>query len=151
MHDGDHTYSLIVPAQVSWSQTPAVQSYEKIHQALAEALVAMGEDGCRLAKQEDIVEGPLCFTAPALHDVVRGQTKIAGAGQRRGRLGILHQGSVQQVRLDAFFWRSWAARLSSAVSLVPSLPPAVSARAEELAEKRFRLPQWLSDREDFLT
>jgi hypothetical protein len=35
--------------------------------------------------------------------------KIAGAGQRRGKLGLLHQGSVQQVSCAAGFleWLGW--------------------------------------------
>ncbi len=151
MHDHDYTYSLIIPAVIPWAQTPAVQSYEQIHRALAHHLAATGHEGCRLALTEDVVDGPLCFTAPALHDVVRGSSKIAGAGQRRGRFGILHQGSVQNVQLEASFWQTWAAQLTSCVSLISTTPPEVQNRAAELVEKRFSLPQWLTDRDDLLS
>lgn len=150
MHDQDHTYSLMIPAVVPWAQTPAVQSYEQIHRALARHLVDAGYEGCRLAQMEDVIEGPLCFTAPALHDVVRDSLKIAGAGQRRGRLGILHQGSVQNVKLEPSFWQNWAAQIAQQVTTVSAVPTAVQNRAEVLVEKRFSLPQWLTDRDDLL-
>lgn len=150
MHDQDHTYSLMIPAVVPWAQTPAVQSYEQIHRALARHLVDAGYEGCRLAQAEDVIEGPLCFTAPALHDVVSGSLKIAGAGQRRGRLGILHQGSVQNVQMQPSFWQTWAAQIAQRVSPVSIAPKSLQNRAAELVEKRFALPQWLTDRDDLL-
>ena len=150
MHEADYTYSIIVPATHPWSQVSAVESYRLIHSSLAEALDAGGSPGCRLTLPEDVVDGPLCFTAPALHDVLRNGVKVAGAGQRRGRLGLLHQGSVQHVTIQRDFWLGWAARLASEVSMVREAPPEVFIRASELAAKRFSLPQWLSDREDLL-
>lgn len=150
MHEADHTYSIIVPACHPWSQVSAVESYRLIHGSLAEALDAGGSPGCRLTLPEDVVEGPLCFTAPALHDVLRDGVKVAGAGQRRGRLGLLHQGSVQHVTIPPDFWLGWAAKLASEVSVVREAPPEVLSRAAELAAKRFSLPQWLADREDLL-
>jgi len=151
MHHEDFTYSVIVPASHPWAETPAVESYRLIHGSLAESLSVHGHPGCRLALPEDLVDGPFCFVAPALHDVIRGPVKVAGAGQRRGRLGFLHQGSVQQVRIAQDFWPQWAAQLAREVRVVHELPPAVKARAEELAAKRFSLPQWLTDRDDLLS
>ncbi len=150
MHQEDYTYSVIVPASHKWAETPAVESYRVIHGSLAESLSAHGHAGCRLALPEDLVDGPFCFVAPALHDVIRGPVKVAGAGQRRGRLGFLHQGSVQQVRIQDDFWPQWAAQLAKEVVVVRELPAKVEARAGELAEKRFSLPQWLTDRDDLL-
>lgn len=151
MHQEDFTYSVIVPASHPWAETPAVESYRVIHGSLAESLSAHGHPGCRLALPEDLVDGPFCFVAPALHDVIRGPVKVAGAGQRRGRLGFLHQGSVQQVRIAQEFWPQWAAQLAREVVVVRELPEKVRERAVELAEKRFSLPQWLTDRDDLLS
>lgn len=151
MHQEDFTYSVIVPASHPWAETPAVESYRVIHGSLAESLSAHGHPGCRLALPEDLVDGPFCFVAPALHDVIRGPVKVAGAGQRRGRLGFLHQGSVQQVRIAQEFWPQWAAQLAREVVVVRELPEKVQTRALELAEKRFSLPQWLTDRDDLLS
>jgi lipoate-protein ligase A len=151
MHQEDYTYSVIVPGSEAWSQTPAVESYRLIHGSLANALSANGHPGCRLAEKEDVIEAPFCFVAPAVHDVIRGSVKVAGAGQRRGRLGLLHQGSVQQVRLPSEFWGQWARRLAREVSVVTEVPAKIAERARELAERRYALPEWLAEREDQLT
>lgn len=150
-HQGDYTYSVIVPASHPWAQTSALESYRRIHGSLAEALAENGHPGCRLAMPEDLVDGPFCFTAPALHDVIRGPVKVAGAGQRRGRLGLLHQGSVQQVKIQPDFWPRWAARLAGKVLATQEIPDSLMNRALELESKRFSLPQWLADRDDLLT
>jgi lipoate-protein ligase A len=151
MHSGDYTYSVIVPASHPWAETPAVESYRRIHGSLAESLADHGQKGCRLAMPEDLIEGPFCFVAPALHDVIRGKAKVAGAGQRRGKLGFLHQGSVQQVSIAPDFWPKWAAQLAKEVLITHDIPAAIRSRAEELTAKRFSLPQWLSDRDDLLS
>lgn len=149
-HESDYTYSVIVPASHPWAETTPLESYRLIHGSLAAALVENGQAGCRLAMPEDLVEGPFCFTAPALHDVIRGPVKVAGAGQRRGKLGFLHQGSVQQVRLTSDFWEKWAARLAEKVLVTKTTPPGIAERSQELTEKRFSLPQWLAERDDLL-
>lgn len=150
LHNGDYTYSVIVPAVNRWAETRPVESYQLIHGSLAAALAEHGHRGCRLAGPEDVVDAPFCFVAPAVHDVVRGSVKVAGAGQRRGRLGLLHQGSVQQVQIAKDFWGQWAGRMARKVTLADELPDDVASRAQELFEKRYSLPQWLSDRDDEL-
>jgi lipoate-protein ligase A len=65
-----------------------------IHGALAEALVAEGIDA-RLSLGERQTGAALCFHNPVGHDLVDGAgRKLAGAGQRRTKSGLLHQGSV---------------------------------------------------------
>jgi len=150
LHENDKTYSVIVPGGHPWAETRPLDSYRLIHASLAEALVSAGFSGCRLAGPEDLIENPFCFVAPALHDVVRGKVKIAGAGQRRGKLGLLHQGSVQQVVVQPGFWREWAGVLAKDVTQVEELPLRIAERAHELVEKRYSLPQWLDEREDLL-
>lgn len=147
-HDADHTYSVIVPASCPWAQTRPVESYRIIHGSLADALVSAGFDRCRLAVAEDVIDKPFCFEAPAVHDIVRGAAKIAGAGQRRSRIGFLHQGSIQQVSPDATFWRGWAAVIGAEVSEMNGLTDAVQTRARELARKRYGADSWLLERED---
>jgi lipoate-protein ligase A len=149
-HKGDLTYTLIVPAGHPWAEVRPVESYRLIHQSLAEALCSAGYEGCRLAGEEDVRDLPFCFEAPALHDVIRGAAKVAGAGQRRGRLGLLHQGSVQQVALDAGFWRGWASALAADVAELEIIPEGVKERAGELRRDRYSLKQWLENRDDLL-
>jgi len=146
LHENDFTYSVIVPACQPWSQTNPLDSYRLIHESLATALA----DGSRLAGTEDLIEAPFCFVAPALHDVVRGKEKIAGAGQRRGKLGLLHQGSVQQVLLKDDFWQGWAAQLAKNVIVKSEMTPSMIERANELTVKRYSLTSWLNEREDQL-
>jgi len=150
LHENDFTYSVIVPGGHPWAETRPLDSYQIIHDSLAQALVSAGFSGCRLAGPEDLIENPFCFVAPALHDVVRGKVKIAGAGQRRGKLGLLHQGSVQNVVLGDDFWPRWASQLASNVLLVPDMPATMRARADELKTKRYELASWLQEREDEL-
>nr|WP_246438226.1 hypothetical protein [Prosthecobacter vanneervenii] len=146
LHDNDYTYSVIVPAVHPWSQTNPLESYRLIHESLARALC----DGSRLAGMEDLIEAPFCFVAPAMHDVIRDKVKVAGAGQRRGKLGLLHQGSVQQVTLGDDFWPRWAAQLAKNVLVHSEMTPAMKERADELTQKRYSLPSWLNEREDAL-
>lgn len=149
-HQDDATYTLMIPAGHPWAETRPVESYRLIHGALAAALVAAGHAGCRLAGSEDVKDLPFCFEAPALHDVIRGTMKVAGAGQRRGRLGLLHQGSVQQTRVNPAFWRGWARQLARVVREIAQPPETVWRRACELAEGRYARESWLQSREDAL-
>ena len=76
LHGEDRTYSLIIPAACDWALVRPLDSYRLVHGSLAEALARAGNEGCRLAAADDVVEDPFCFVAPAVHDVVRGGTKI---------------------------------------------------------------------------
>ena len=149
-HGDDATYSLIVPAHVDWSLLNPATTYQQIHASLAAALINGGNPGCRLAVAEDLIDLPFCFVAPALHDIIRGKTKLAGAGQRRGKLGLLHQGSVQQAVISGDFWARWAEALAAKVEVVAQLPSSIHDRAEELVRLRYGLPQWLDERDDLL-
>ncbi len=137
LHDTDFTYSLIIPASDPWAQTRPIESYRELHYWLAVALRDAGHGACRLATEEDRKEGAVCFQAPAVHDVVRHGEKLAGAGQRRSRHGLLHQGSVRGVVLDAAFWHEWAAALAAVVQVVAEVPTEVHARAAELGRERY--------------
>ena len=136
-HDSDTTYSLIVPAGQAWSRTRPLESYQLIHQSLAEKL-----GGGSLAGEAERKEGALCFQAPALHDLMREGEKIAGAGQRRCRHGLLHQGSIR-LRLGAEFWQAWAARIAEEVEVVTAPDSPILALAQELVASRYGTSDWL--------
>ncbi len=150
LHQNDYTYSVIVPSQHDWAETRPVESYRRIHGSLAHGLQQTGYPSCRLAEAEDVIEAPFCFVAPAVHDVIMGALKVAGAGQRRGKLGLLHQGSVQNVELKPGFWQHWAQRLAREVIPVTTLSPELTERASLLEAQRYSLPEWLEEREDRL-
>ncbi len=93
-HRHDWTYSLVIPKSEPAAKWRGDASYRAIHQALAVVLREEGID-CRLSCGEEVAGEALCFANPVDHDLVNGHgAKIAGAGQRRSREGLLHQGSV---------------------------------------------------------
>lgn len=140
-HGGDATYALVVPMADPWAQTRPLDSYREIHGALADQLNATGHGPCRLAGDDDRKAGALCFEAPALHDIVSSTGKIAGAGQRRSRAGLLHQGSVK-LSLNAAFWRGFANRVAREVAVLDAPSAAAVSRAHELVRTRYATPEW---------
>jgi len=93
-HRADWTYTVVVPAGESLAGLRGAESYRIIHAALADALVAEGIDA-RLSSGAETTGAALCFANPVSHDLIdRAGRKLAGAGQRRSRHGLLHQGSV---------------------------------------------------------
>ena len=93
-HDADWTYSAIFPTGHEWHSLKAEESYRRIH------------DWLRLAFAELKVETELapcckktlpgqCFIGFEKFDLLWNGKKIAGAAQRRNKLGLLIQGSVQ--------------------------------------------------------
>lgn len=144
-HQDDSTYSLIVPACDPWSQTRPVESYRQIHGSLAGALNDAGQGPCLLAGEEDRKDGALCFEAPAVFDIACAGIKIAGAGQRRTRQGLLHQGSLKRL-LDDDFWIAWAQRLAHVVTISQGMPPDIDTRAADLLTTRYGTEDWLLQR-----
>jgi lipoate-protein ligase A len=133
-HDVDTTYSFIVPAADPWSRTRPLDSYRLIHQSLAEHL-----GSGLLAGEAERKEGALCFQAPAIHDIMREGEKIAGAGQRRSRHGLLHQGSLRLKPGDEF-WINWAHALGGSVITRATTDAVVMEQAGRLAVSRYAAP-----------
>ena len=105
-----------------------VESYIALHGALAEALRKTGQPVEQVPASAEVPAGGLCFTAPAPGDLILKGRKIAGAGQRRGRHGLLHQGSVCGVSLPDDFPVLLAAALAEEVQdFPPSLVPVAAA------------------------
>lgn len=93
-HDADWTYAAVFPAGHEWHSLKAEESYRRIH------------DWLRLAFAELKVETELapcckktlpgqCFIGHEKFDLLWHGKKIAGAAQRRNKLGLLIQGSIQ--------------------------------------------------------
>ena len=93
-HDADWTYSAAFPPGHEWHSLKAEESYRRIH------------DWLRLAFEELKVETELapccqktlpgqCFAGHEKFDLLWRGKKIAGAAQRRNKLGLLIQGSIQ--------------------------------------------------------
>ncbi len=93
-HRQDWTYSLVVPRGEKWAEARGAASYRVIHEAVAAVLRGEGIEA-RLSQGMEETGAAACFENPVSHDVLgRGAIKLAGAGQRRSRQGLLHQGSV---------------------------------------------------------
>ncbi len=93
-HRADWTYSLVVPKGESLAATRGAASYGWIHGVLCEVLRQEGL-GCNVSAGEAETGAACCFENPVGHDLVRPDgRKLAGAGQRRSRAGLLHQGAV---------------------------------------------------------
>lgn len=93
-HRSDWTYTLAIPAESAVARMKGAESYRWIHSALATALQAEGI-AASLSDGGAETGAALCFHNPVNHDIVTPSgMKFAGAGQRRTRRGLLHQGSV---------------------------------------------------------
>ena len=94
-HREDWTYTLVVPRGEELAEMPGAESYRTIHRVLRDLLRQEGL-GCELVNEPVSGGDGFCFQSPVLHDLVDAEgRKLAGAGQRRGRQGLLHQGSLQ--------------------------------------------------------
>ncbi len=134
-HGADWTYSLTFPPDHPWAAMTAAESYQQLHTWLRDALAAMGlpttlADDCRRPRQGE------CFAGHERHDLLwRGQ-KIAGAAQRRNRMGLLIQGSLQpQLSWCRPDWIGAMQSVSSGNWRVMENPPL--ARARELAQIKY--------------
>lgn len=100
-HRTDFTYTLVIPRTHALSMQRGAESYRVIHQALADTLKKLGEQ-VRVTAVGGGDGGLACFTNPVAYDLTNSKgEKVAGAGQRRCRYGLLHQGSlVTEVSID---------------------------------------------------
>ncbi|HEV2328449.1 MAG TPA: hypothetical protein VGY56_06635 [Verrucomicrobiae bacterium] len=97
-HDADWTYSFAVPPGHEWHSLAAIDSYRRIHEWIRDAFVKL-KIQTGLAPDKKSVgseDAPgQCFTGHEKFDLIWHGKKIAGAAQRRNKLGLLIQGSVQ--------------------------------------------------------
>ncbi|RYD32635.1 MAG: hypothetical protein EOP87_12460 [Verrucomicrobiaceae bacterium] len=92
-HQNDWTYSLVIPETSELARIRAMDSYRLIHERLS--LVLSGHFNLVAPASDSAELGGVCFEKPVAFDVVDGVgNKVAGAGQRRTKHGLLHQGSV---------------------------------------------------------
>jgi lipoyl(octanoyl) transferase len=93
-HDADWTYSLVFPPNHSWYSLRAVESYERVHLWIRDAFqkINVTAELSPCCKKE--IPGQ-CFVGAEKSDVLWHGRKIAGAAQRRTKMGLLIQGSIQ--------------------------------------------------------
>lgn len=93
-HDHDWTYTVVIPPAHEWYALTARESYHRVHEWVRRSFARL-DIPAKLAPatRKDLVGQ--CFTGAEQFDVICYGIKIAGAAQRRNRLGLLIQGSVQ--------------------------------------------------------
>lgn len=143
-HRADWTYTMVAPQGEPLAGWRGAESYRRIHEALAETLAAEGV-AARFSTGEEETGAVLCFDNPVSHDLVRvAGNKLAGAGQRRSRQGLLHQGSVaagcgddarSRARAEEF-----ASRLSTTWELFQIQPD--SDDLSRRVDARYALREW---------
>lgn len=143
-HGEDWPYSLIIPHNHPFATVRPGESYRKIHALLA-GLLSLDSPHFSLAAEDSPKLSSACFENPVQHDILIRGEKIAGAGQRRNKLGLLHQGSVQLPRSLHPTPLSLAHNLAQTVAPM-SLPPEILQEAEQLAAERYMNPAWVRAR-----
>jgi len=151
-HGDDLTYSVVIPARHVVFSESSMSIYEKIHRSLRNALAANGERA-ELACVAGVADAAVsncgyngaCFANPVHADVMVNGRKVAGAAQRRGRAGLLHQGSIQYVDIANGLAERFARELCD-VPCEGSLSEAVLERARQIAEHKYSTAEWLRRR-----
>jgi len=144
-HDADWTYSFSIPPQNAWYALRAVESYRLLHEWIRRSLSHLGI-------KTDLAQNPSsrghgqCFVGYEQYDLVFMDCKVAGAAQRRSRMGLLIQGSVQipghSNRLE------WENAMLCCVPTdhtrwIPFIPSdEVISRATELAKRKYSCQDW---------
>jgi lipoate-protein ligase A len=93
-HNADWTYSFIVPPNHEWHLLKAEESYRRIHDWLRLAFAELKVKTELAPCCKKTLPGQ-CFAGHEKFDLLWHGKKIAGAAQRRNKLGLLIQGSVQ--------------------------------------------------------
>ena len=154
-HGEDLTYSLVIPSDDKSFEESSMSIYEKVHKALSDVLTRTGRspvianDGPSSASST-VPRGAAgadhsCFANPVRADVLIDGRKIAGAAQRRTRRGLLQQGSIQQVELQADLREEFAQALSTRCREQP-IHQEIFDRARELTQQKYAAKTWLRKR-----
>ncbi len=93
----DLTYTLVVPREHPFCLLCPTASYWAIHERLVMILKSVGIDAALHDGPSSMPPGGPCFKKAVPGDVVASVTgeKLAGAGQRRSRVGLMHQGCLR--------------------------------------------------------
>ena len=141
-HDRDWTYSLVFPPSHPWYRLKAIESYRKAHAWVGAAFRQLGVHAT-LAPEPRRAGVGQCFIGAEQFDVLLADQKIAGAAQRRNRLGLLIQGSVQPPsQLERRNWERALCATAEVSWQEFAAPPGWLARARELAAQKYSRPEY---------
>ena len=157
-HGEDLTWALLLPARLALTEQPAPLIYRWLHERLRES---MEEEGRRVSVHlpAPSADGPTapraaCFQGPEEGDLVLMETgeKVAGAAMKRGKQGLLWQGTLQlppfpQIdgeSLTIRFGENLARHLGEDFGLDDF--PAWAEEAEEEMAQQLSSEEWLNKR-----
>jgi lipoate-protein ligase A len=157
-HDADWTYSLVFPTGHEWHSLKAEASYRRVHEwiqaAFAKLKVATELAPTPNSELRTPNSAKGCFAGHEKFDLLwRGQ-KIAGAAQRRNKLGLLIQGSVQSrylgipiVRTDWHKAMGDVGRVEFGIEWSDFAPDqTLSERAESLVRQKYSQAEFITKR-----
>jgi lipoate-protein ligase A len=168
-HDADWTYSLAFPPDHEWHSLKAEASYRRVHEWIQSAFTKLGvttelashsqqsairnSDKSRARDESRCPQSAIgCFAGYEKFDLLRKGEKIAGAAQRRNKLGLLIQGSVQPppISLFASDWQKAMGdfgRVEFGAEWSDFAPDeALRERAEFLARQKYSQPAFIRKR-----
>jgi len=137
-HVHELTFSLVAPATQRLYQGPIVESYKRVHSAIAAALGELGI-GAELRGEStldsDLPATGMCFHKSSALDLVWGAKKGVGSAQRRTRGRVLHHGSI---KLDSSVFEGSIATVRESARRVPAseFAPLLRAAFERVLEIR---------------
>ena len=141
-HDADWTYSVAFPTTHEWYGITAIESYRRVHEWIQAAFAELNV-ATELAPCCKKSEPGQCFVGYEKFDVLWHGKKIAGAAQRRNKLGLLIQGSVQPppLGLKRNDWehamQNVSAKMFGAKWSEAKPDEALAARAMELVREKY--------------
>jgi len=146
-HDADWTYSLTFPPGHEWHCLRAEESYRRAHEWIQGAFARLGVETELAPCCKKSAPGQ-CFVGHEKFDLLWHGQKVAGAAQRRNKLGLLIQGSVQppplqlnrqdlEIAMRAVGGGEWT-------EFVPD--SALFARADELTAQKYSQRDYLQRR-----
>jgi lipoate-protein ligase A len=155
LHQDDLTYSIVIPPSDAAFSESTMSIYEKVHRALRDALTTTAQHAELVEGRDAALRRPrtaqravptnVCFANPVRADVLVNGQKVAGAAQRRTRMGLLQQGSIQHVDLGNGLAERFASKLSAGC-VEKFLDGRVIKRAREIAAQKYETAAWLSRR-----
>lgn len=140
-HAADWTYAAIFPVGHEWHSLRAEESYRRIHDWLRLAFAEMKIETALAPCCQKTLPGQ-CFEGYEKYDLLWHGKKIAGAAQRRNKLGLLIQGSVQpplplaRVEFEASF-RAVAARALGLGAQISTPDAETLAGAQKLLAEKY--------------
>lgn len=97
LHTDELTYAVIGPSDEPRLAGSVLESYQRLSQALLEALRALGIPAVSESSASNPsahAKGPVCFEVPSNYEITLDRKKLIGSAQARRKEGVLQHGSL---------------------------------------------------------